>query len=67
MYRLHGKLVCLSNLVKVTDNNKDTRLLIILPFSVYFNSVMFYSASLRLERLATDKRSSLLSFFIADV
>jgi hypothetical protein len=24
MYRLHGKLVYLSNMVKVTHNNKDT-------------------------------------------
>jgi hypothetical protein len=45
MFRFRSKLMCLSKLVNVTENRKDTSSLQNLSIFVNYESVMFYSTS----------------------
>ncbi len=47
-YRFRYKLACLSEPVKVTENNEETpAYYVICPFSVHYESVMFYDTGPR--------------------
>ncbi len=46
MFRFRSKLKCLSKLVKVTENRKDTSPQQNMSIFVNYESVMFYSTSL---------------------
>ncbi len=67
MYVFRSKLMCLSELVEaIVDSNKTLAYDEIYPFTVHYESVMFYSTGPRLARIARDKHCSLFCLLVIE-